>query len=105
LCTCKHSKGAPSALNITTSCGYCGEEIDEVSFYGLTKKAESFGATVYRGKPMSELGYVDRVMATKRMIESADIEQSILQLEAAIRMGLISEEDIMNQLRDKFGSE
>lgn len=41
-CKCKHSKGAPSALNIYTSCGYCGKEIDEVSFYGLTKDAESF---------------------------------------------------------------
>ena len=43
-CKCKHSKGAPSALNIYTSCGYCGKEIDEVSFYGLTKDAESFEA-------------------------------------------------------------
>ena len=44
LCECKQSKGAPSAVNINTSCGYCGEEIDEVSFYGLTKEAESFDA-------------------------------------------------------------
>jgi len=91
-----------------------GEMIDELK--EVIKKAakqidrrnpsfnsESFGATVYRGKPMSELGYAERVIATKKMMEAADIEQSILQLEAAIRMGLISEDEIMTKLRDTFG--
>ena len=64
--------------------------------------AESFGATVYRGKPMSELGYAGRAMATQKMIKAADIEHSILQLEAAIKVGLISEDEIMDQLRKKF---
>ena len=64
--------------------------------------AESFSAHVYRGKPMSELGYAGRAMATQKMIKAADIEQSILQLEAAIKVGLISEDEIMDQLRKKF---
>ena len=57
-CKCKHSKGAPSALNIYTSCGYCGKEIGEVSFYGLTKDAETFEASGCVGcqmqKPVSK---------------------------------------------------
>jgi hypothetical protein len=65
--------------------------------------AESFNAHVYRGKPMTELSYSGRAMATKKMMESADIEQSILQLEVAIRMGLISEDEIIAKLRDTFG--
>ena len=64
--------------------------------------AESFSAHVYRGKPMSELGYAGRAMATQKMIKAADIEQSILQLAAAIKVGLISEDEIMDQLRKKF---
>ena len=64
--------------------------------------AESFSAHVYRGKPMSELGYAGRAMATQKMIKAADIEHSILQLEAAIKVGLISEDEIMDQLRKKF---
>ena len=64
--------------------------------------SESFSAHVYRGKPMSELGYAGRAMATQKIIKAADIEQSILQLEAAIKVGLISEDEIMDQLRKRF---
>jgi len=40
-----------------------------------------------------------------KMIEQARIEQSLLELEAAIKMGLITEDEIMKQLSEKFGSE
>jgi hypothetical protein len=99
------------------ACQYCGRDTKMVKVspdgYEITykcdpvcmpvfKSAESFSAHVYRGKPMSELGYAGRAMATQKMIKAADIEQSILQLEAAIKVGLISEDEIMDQLRKKF---
>ena len=99
------------------ACQYCGRDTKMVEVspdgYELTykcdpvcmpvfKSAESFSAHVYRGKPMSELGYAGRAMATQKMIKAADIEHSILQLEAAIKVGLISEDEIMDQLRKKF---
>jgi len=68
--------------------------------------AETFNAAVYRGrKPVSELGYAERAVMMDKMIEQARIEQSLLELEAAIKMGLITEDEIMKQLSEKFGSE
>jgi ribosomal protein L37AE/L43A len=96
------------------TCPDCGETAEDVSKYAIfycsdceedytdMYNSESFSAHVYRGKPMSELGYAGRAMATQKMIKAADIEQSILQLEAAIKVGLISEDEIMDQLRKKF---
>ena len=96
------------------TCPDCGEIAEDVSKYAIfycsdceedytdMYNSESFSAHVYRGKPMSELGYAGRAMATQKMIKAADIEQSILQLEAAIKVGLISEDEIMDQLRKRF---
>jgi len=67
---------------------------------------DEFNAAVYRGrKPVSELGYAERAVMMDKMIEQARIEQSLLELEAAIKMGLITEDEIMKQLSEKFGSE
>ena len=65
---------------------------------------ERFNAYVYRGKPMEDLNYSQKAVATKKMIDAADLEASMLQLENAIRMGLISEDEIMKELQDRFGS-
>jgi len=74
-------------------CRFCtGESIDR------------FNAYVYRGKPMEDLNYSQRAVATKKMIDAADLEGTILQLENAIRMGLISEDELMKELQNKFGS-
>ena len=66
--------------------------------------ADEFNAYVYRGKPMEDLNYSQKAVATKKMIDAADLEASMLQLENAIRMGLISEDEIMKELQDRFGS-
>jgi len=78
------------------------EEKSHLERYG----ADEFNAAVYRGKkPVSELGYAERAVMMDKMIEQARIEQSLLELEAAIKMGLITEDEIMKQLSEKFGSE
>ena len=66
--------------------------------------ADEYNAYVYRGKPMEDLNYSQRAMATKKMIDAADLEGTMLQLENAIRMGLISEDELMKELQNKFGS-
>ena len=53
---------------------------------------------------MEDLNYSQKAVATKKMIDAADLEASMLQLENAIRMGLISEDEIMKELQDRFGS-
>jgi hypothetical protein len=53
---------------------------------------------------MEDLNYSQRAVATKKMIDAADLEGTILQLENAIRMGLISEDELMKELQNKFGS-
>jgi hypothetical protein len=81
---------------------YCEECYDRL----MSKEDQMFNAAVYRGKkPVSELGYAERAVMMDKMIEQARIEQSLLELEAAIKMGLITEDEIMKQLSEKFGSE
>lgn len=101
------------------ACQYCGRDTKMVEVspdgYELTykcdpvcmpvfKSEESFSAHVYRGKPMEDLNYSQRAVATKKMIDAADLEATMLQLENAIRMGLISEDELMKELQNKFGS-
>jgi hypothetical protein len=38
------------------------------------------------------------------MLEAAEIEQAIINLEAAVRMGLISEDEVMKSLVERFGA-
>ena len=77
------------------------EEESHLKKYG----ADEFNAAVYRGKkPVSELGYAERAVMMDKMIEQARIEQSLLELEAAIKMGLITEDEIMKQLSERFGA-
>ena len=77
------------------------EEESHLKKYG----ADEFNAAVYRGKkPVSQLGYAERAVMMDKMIEQARIEQSLLELEAAIKMGLITEDEIMKQLSERFGA-
>ncbi len=71
----------------------------------LEISAETFDAQVYRGrKPFTELGYAERAVLQHKMLEAAEIEQAIINLEAAVRMGLISEEEVMKSLVERFGA-
>mgnify|MGYP001235862718 CR=1 FL=1 len=68
------------------------------------KKAETFEAVVlHRGKVPE--GAVARAMLTHAMMEKAKMLQAIEQLENAVSLGLVSEEEIMKNLQDKFGAE
>ena len=77
---------------------------NNVMTFDADESIERFNAYVYRGKPMEDLNYSQRAVATKKMIDAADLEGTILQLENAIRMGLISEDELMKELQNKFGS-
>ena len=81
-----------------------GENTLDGGYTGNAESIERFNAYVYRGKPMEDLNYSQRAVATKKMIDAADLEGTILQLENAIRMGLISEDELMKELQNKFGS-
>ncbi len=59
-------------------------------------------AIVLRKQPK---GIVERAMVNHMLIERAEIEQAILELENAVRLGLVSEEEIMMSLRQRFGAE
>ena len=53
---------------------------------------------------MEDLSYSQKAVATKKMIDAADLEATMLQLENAIRLGIISEDELMKELQNKFGS-
>jgi len=99
------------AVIVPITCDDCGRKGETVYLYGYNEyedsnlkwfDAETFGASVLRGKPK---GYVGKVLATDKMLRESDLEQMMLELESAVRLGLISEEEIMRQLQEKFGSE
>ena len=80
------------------------DAMDRLEISAEGESIDRFNAYVYRGKPMEDLNYSQRAVATKKMIDAADLEGTILQLENAIRMGLISEDELMKELQNKFGS-
>jgi len=66
--------------------------------------AETFEATaVYRGKIPE--GSVGRAMLNQKLMDEAEMLEAIQKLENAVRLGLISEEEIMKSLQQKFGAE
>jgi hypothetical protein len=85
-------------------CYTCAENEGFMSEEGNTpnSRPHRFEASVLRGKPK---GYVGKVLANDKMLRESDLEQMMLELESAVRLGLISEEEIMRQLQEKFGSE
>jgi len=74
---------------------YIMEEVD-------VDELETFNAVV-RGRVPK--GYAERAVMYQKMIEEAQMQETLLQLESMVRLGLISEEEIMKQLVEKFGAE
>ena len=64
--------------------------------------AETFNAAVLHKKPK---GYVGKAVAMDALMTQARIEEAMLQLETAVKLGLISEDEIMEQIQRQFGSE
>jgi len=65
---------------------------------------KSFEATaVYRGKIPD--GAVGRAMLNQKLMDEAEMLEAIQKLENAVRLGMISEEEIMKGLQEKFGAE
>jgi hypothetical protein len=99
------------AVIVPITCDGCRKQGETVYLYGYNEyddsnlkwfDAETFNATVMRGTPK---GYVGKAVATDRMLKESDLEHMMLQLETAVELGLISEDEIMRQLQEKFGSE
>ena len=67
-------------------------------------EAETFEAVVVH-KGRKPKGIIEKTMLNKAMITQANIESTIQELENKIRYGIISEDDMMNALKRKFGSE
>jgi len=59
-------------------------------------------AVVMTGKPVTA---VEKAMAWNRLIKQADLHQMLVELEHNVRIGLISEDEIMSSLKEKFGAE
>jgi len=88
----------------------------ECSFCGITRrgysdvkldwdmKAENFEASViHRGKQPK--GAVAKTMMNHAMMERAEIESVIQELENKVQLGIISEEDLMKSLTQRFGAD
>ena len=68
----------------------------------LEEEEDDFEAAVLHKKPK---GYVGKAVAIDNLMTQARIEEAMLQLETAVKLGLISEDEIMKQLQEHFGSE
>tara|TARA_Y100000389_G_scaffold108016_1_gene105126 strand:+ start:2955 stop:3863 length:909 start_codon:yes stop_codon:yes gene_type:complete len=67
-------------------------------------ESEDFEAVaVYQGKKPE--GSVAKALLQKKLMDKAELLDTIHKLENDVRMGLISEEEIMKQLQEKFGAE
>ena len=65
---------------------------------------EDFEAVaVYQGKKPE--GSVAKALLQKKLMDKAELLDTIHKLENDVRLGLISEEEIMKQLKEKFGAE
>ena len=83
-------------------CGGCGN--CENSDCCECKNAETFEAAVIRqGK--APKGAMAKAMMNQSMMEQANIEAMIQELENKVNLGLISEDDLMASLKKKFGAE
>ncbi len=91
---------------IVMECNICGRNAtfrQETPFYG-PRNAETFEAAVIRqGK--APKGAMAKAMMNQSMMEQANIEAMIQELENKVNLGLISEDDLMASLKKKFGAE
>lgn len=74
---------------------YVMEEVD-------MDELETFNAVVIGRKPK---GYAATAVMYQKMLEQAELQETLLHLESAVRLGLITEEEIMQKMIQKFGSE
>jgi hypothetical protein len=66
--------------------------------------AETFEASVvHKGKQPK--GAIGKAMMNRAMIERAEIESMIQELENKVQLGIISEDDLMKSLTQRFGAE
>ena len=81
---------------------YVGLPIKEEGYYGLA--SETFEASIVnRGK--TPKGAVEKAMMNHAMIERAKLESVIQELENKVQLGIISEEDLMKSLTQRFGAD
>ena len=73
------------------------------SDYPRNRETRRFEAVVIM--PKKPLTAVEKAMAWKRAIEYAEMQQMMLELENAVRIGLIDEDELMAGLKKKFGAE
>jgi len=87
------------------SCKECWETMTD---YEWNPPASLFDAETYeaavvsRSVPKTPL---KKAMLNKAMMDKAEIEEAILDLETRVRLGLISEDEVMRKLHHRFGSE
>ena len=74
---------------------YVMEEVD-------MGELETFNAVVIGRKPK---GYAATAVMYQKMLEQAELQETLLHLESAVRLGLITEEEIMQKMIQKFGAE
>ncbi len=60
-------------------------------------------SAIYRGKKPE--GAVAKALLSKKLMDEAELSATLEKLENAVRMGMISEEEVMKKLTDKFGAE
>ncbi len=60
-------------------------------------------SAIYRGKKPE--GAVAKALLSKKLMDEAELSATLEKLENAVRMGMISEEEVMKRLTDKFGAE
>lgn len=81
---------------------YVGLPVEKEGYYGFM--AETFEASVvHRGKKPK--GAIGKAMMNRAMIERAEIESVIQELENKVQLGIISEDDLMKSLTQRFGAE
>ena len=70
----------------------------------MAAESDDFEAVaVYQGKKPE--GSVAKALLQKKLMDQAELLDTIQKLENDVRLGLISEEEIMKQLKEKFGAE
>ena len=95
----KDSSGSPMVVRKARR---GGKKFWGSSNYPRNNETRRFDAVVMPRKPITA---VEKAMAWNRLIQQADLQQMLVELEHNVRIGLISEDEIMSSLKEKFGAE
>jgi len=95
----KDSSGSPMVVRKARR---GGKKFWGSSNYPRNNETRRFDAVVMPRKPVTA---VEKAMAWNRLIQQADLQQMLVELEHNVRIGLISEDEIMSSLKEKFGAE